>query len=515
MHALAELSLCATLWALMFVPAVGQPAAVEAAAPPHSAADEADEMASRVRETYRPAVRSPDWAELPIGVFDSGTGGLAVLDEILKLDAFDNSNAGLVGRADATPDFCRERFVFLADQANMPYGNYANAEKTGFLLERIRHDGLFLLGREYFSSAESLQPRSDKRLIKALVIACNTATAYGKADLESMIAKAGLDIQVIGVVDAGARGALQVLQHAGNGTVGVLATEGTVSTGAYPAALRHLAAQYGLHDSIDVVQQGSLGLAGAIDGAREFIVQLCASDQPRGDYRGPSFDNRRAPIDPRLLPRYGFDFSAHRMLLAGQRNNPETLQINSIGNYVHYDVVSLLESLRRTPNARPLRAVILGCTHFPYYAPAIRAELRRLFDYQEEGRYVYREHMAADVALVDPAVIVAEELYTNLSRRQRLAAGGATARGDTRGEFYITVPDKRYPGVRLDERGWFTYEYKYSREAGRAESDVRTVPMTLAHLDPAAIARLRQNVPQAWALLQDFLANNGKVPTAK
>ena len=55
---------------------------------------------------------------LPIGVFDSGTGGLTVLEAILKLDAF-NNETGEPG-ADGKPDFTKEQFQYLADQATMP-----------------------------------------------------------------------------------------------------------------------------------------------------------------------------------------------------------------------------------------------------------------------------------------------------------------------------------------------------------------------------------------------------------
>ena len=67
---------------------------------------------------------------LPIGVFDSGTGGLTVLEAILALDAF-NNETGKPG-TDGKPDFSKEYFQYLADQANMPYGNYAaeNKEQT-------------------------------------------------------------------------------------------------------------------------------------------------------------------------------------------------------------------------------------------------------------------------------------------------------------------------------------------------------------------------------------------------
>ena len=54
-------------------------------------------------------------ASLPIGIFDSGTGGLTVLEKFLEMD-----------------EYAHERFVYLADQANMPYGNYDAVGKADF-----------------------------------------------------------------------------------------------------------------------------------------------------------------------------------------------------------------------------------------------------------------------------------------------------------------------------------------------------------------------------------------------
>lgn len=66
----------------------------------------------------------------PIGVFDSGTGGLTVLEAMLSLDAFNNKTGEQ--KPDGVPDFSGEYFHYLADQANMPYGNYASEGKTAF-----------------------------------------------------------------------------------------------------------------------------------------------------------------------------------------------------------------------------------------------------------------------------------------------------------------------------------------------------------------------------------------------
>ena len=88
-----------------------------------------------------------DRSRLPIGVFDSGIGGLTVLEAILTLDTFNNRT--LQPGADGVPDFAGERFVYFGDQANMPYGNYPQKGREIFLRELIVKDAVFLLGRRY------------------------------------------------------------------------------------------------------------------------------------------------------------------------------------------------------------------------------------------------------------------------------------------------------------------------------------------------------------------------------
>jgi glutamate racemase len=102
----------------------------------------------------------------------------------------------------------------------MPYGNYSAAGRTDYLRELILKDAVFLLGRRV-SAAE---PRFDKPPVKAIVIACNTATAYGLEDIREAIAAWKLPVIVVGVVEAGARG---VLESKAEGGIGILATVGT------------------------------------------------------------------------------------------------------------------------------------------------------------------------------------------------------------------------------------------------------------------------------------------------
>ena len=116
-------------------------------------------------------------SSLPIGIFDSGTGGLSVLNTFLELDEFNNISHE--PGSDSIPDFAAERFIYLADEANMPYGKYNAEGKADFLRELVLKDVLFLLGTQYYFTPEDHHYQTDKSPVKSIVIACNTATALG------------------------------------------------------------------------------------------------------------------------------------------------------------------------------------------------------------------------------------------------------------------------------------------------------------------------------------------------
>ncbi len=202
-----------------------------------------DVPASFVASDYRGDLR-----DLPIGVFDSGVGGLTVLEAIKAHDRHHN----LTGQdgADGVPDFAGESFVYFGDQANMPYGNYAAAGRTDFLRELVLRDALFLLGRRH--------ARGAKPPVKAVVIACNTATAYGLEDVRAAVKAWDIPVIVIGVVEAGAQGLAETAEDA-QGGVAVLATVGTCASGAYPRAIAKVSTK-------PVRQLGSATLAAAIEG---------------------------------------------------------------------------------------------------------------------------------------------------------------------------------------------------------------------------------------------------------
>jgi len=130
----------------------------------------------------------------PIGVFDSGVGGLTVLSALRER-------------------FPAEDFVYLGDTARLPYGTKSATTVQRYAVNAAAH----LEGHE----------------VKLLVVACNTASSYALGALES-----SASIPVVGVVEPGVRAAIAT----GSSRVGVIGTEGTIRSGAYQRALSDRAA---------------------------------------------------------------------------------------------------------------------------------------------------------------------------------------------------------------------------------------------------------------------------------
>lgn len=131
--------------------------------------------------------------DAPIGVFDSGVGGLTVAREIMR-------------------QIPEERIVYFGDTARVPYGSKSRETIIRYSQQIIR----FLRTKQ----------------VKAIVIACNTASAYALDTVEKE-----LDIPIIGVVNAGARTAVHTTR---NGKIGVIGTEGTISSGIYTEVMRRM-----------------------------------------------------------------------------------------------------------------------------------------------------------------------------------------------------------------------------------------------------------------------------------
>lgn len=136
-----------------------------------------------------------DMAEdaLPIGIFDSGIGGLTVLKEIRR-------------------EVPRENIVYFGDTAHLPYGTKSKETITKFSVDNVN----FLQG---FGT-------------KIVVVACNTASALS---LDAL--KKEFSFPVIGVIEPGAKQALAMTK---NGRIGVIGTKSTIGSGSYETSLKKM-----------------------------------------------------------------------------------------------------------------------------------------------------------------------------------------------------------------------------------------------------------------------------------
>ena len=438
---------------------------------------------------------------LPIGVFDSGTGGLTVLEKLLSMDAFDNIT-GAAGR-DSILDFAGEHFIYLADQANMPYGNYAAENNTEYLKELVLKDAMFLLDDDYFLNAIEEESQGRKQRAKIIVVACNTATAYGLNLIRDMIAQSGKDVKVIGVIGAGVRATLDELDLGPDTAplaIGVLATPGTVSIGAYDKEIRAELKRRGITVPVDIVSQGSYGFAEAVDSDPDYVNPLLFA--PRSTYHGPALGESEGSIKQSLLKAYNFDFSDNKMLA---RRSPDgsyaSLQLNSPENYARFAMVELMERHCKSGSSAPIRAIILGCTHYPFYQESLRQSLEELRDYREDGRYPYRDLIADSVLFIDPAVYTAIECYNTLRADGNLAFRISPTRVDA----YISVPSNLLSDDYLTKDGMLTYQYKYGRKTGSEEQTTKQVPFSLQNLDPNNLERIKELLPYSYALIEPTL----------
>ncbi len=444
---------------------------------------------------------------LPIGIFDSGTGGLTILEAMLNIDEFNNDSDVRTITGDGVPDFTDEKFVYFGDMANMPYGNYPSVERADFLAELCLKDALFLLDNQYNLSV-NLSDIKKKSSVKTIVIACNTATAYGKKYIEEMIDCLDLEIDVVGVIESGAEGAIENFDKKENGTVGVMATVGTVLSESYPRTLREKIKNNGYTGEIDIEQQGCFGLAGAIDGDVSFIDHNWKNKTLRNEYLGPSLKNKQYKIKKELLPLYNFVKDDYELLI--QKNNEELIdiQINSVRNYVRFYVTELVTKITEQKLNPPLRVIILGCTHFPYVENEITEHLEYFSEYQDKnGNRPFHGYLSEKVNLIDPAKLTARKTMTLLINK-----GILSHIGETKNEFYISCPNKEHTGAESIQNGSFTYDYKYSRKPFYLFSEknllppiyVLRVPMTWQTLNSTAIMQIQERLPSTFEAMIGF-----------
>lgn len=134
---------------------------------------------------------TPLLATMPVGVFDSGLGGLTVLREIHR-------------------QLPHENLVYFGDTARVPYGNKSSATIIRYSREIVR----FLLAHH----------------VKAIVVACNTASSYALDAIRETT-----DVPVLGVIEPAVQSLVQKAQAAS--VAGLIATKGTIASGAYERVL--------------------------------------------------------------------------------------------------------------------------------------------------------------------------------------------------------------------------------------------------------------------------------------
>ncbi len=174
--------------------------------------------------------------DAPIGVFDSGFGGLTVVREIMR-------------------QIPNEKIIYFGDTARVPYGSKSKETVTRFS-RQIAH---------------FLQTQN----VKTIVVACNTASAYALDELEKEI-----DIPMIGVVKPGAKVAAETTK---NGKVGVIATSATIGSEIYTTYIKELKPQVSVTGKacplfVPLVEEGLLEDPVTDEIASRYLLELIDID---------------------------------------------------------------------------------------------------------------------------------------------------------------------------------------------------------------------------------------------
>lgn len=425
---------------------------------------------------------------LPIGIFDSGTGGLTVLNAIIKMDKFDNQTHEQ--GSDGLPDFISEKFIYLGDRANMPYGRYPREGKTDFLQELIIKDVQFLFNDKYFLSPKDKIPLGEKSPVKAVVIACNTATAYGLELIQKVIKEWGLNIKTIGIIDAGAKKAAESYDIDKNGIIGVFATEGTCDSKGYIKSLRKYCSERN-DRKVTVVQQPCFGLAGAIDGDPAYIDHEAVKVRGTEYYQGPGIGHQKYPIDLSLWEEYNFEQESCLLLKKDREGNIGKAELNSIENYIKYYVTSLVaKALEEEPES--IHSVILGCTHYALF----RQEFKNHFLYLRSIDQKYKKIIPKHLTIIDPAEAEAMSLYLYLKEKDLFGHNK-----NQESQFFISLPNPYLKTNQIDSRGEFPVDYKYGRFINQSLLYVKRIPLTKELLSEELVLKLKNNLPDLYQLL--------------
>ena len=174
--------------------------------------------------------------DAPIGVFDSGVGGLTVMREIMR-------------------QIPKEKIIYFGDTARVPYGSKSQETVTRYSEQIVRFLRTFQ--------------------VKTIVVACNTASAYALDLLEE-----ASDVPIIGVVRPGAKVAAEVTR---NGRIGVIATEATIESGIYTKYIKELNQNVAIQGKacplfVPLVEEGLLQDPVTDEIARRYLTELIDID---------------------------------------------------------------------------------------------------------------------------------------------------------------------------------------------------------------------------------------------
>lgn len=174
--------------------------------------------------------------DAPIGIFDSGVGGLTVAREVMR-------------------QIPNEKIIYFGDTARVPYGSKSPETVTRYSEQIVRFLRTFQ--------------------VKTIVVACNTVSACALDALEKDI-----DIPIIGVVKPGARVAAEVTK---NGRIGVIGTEATINSQIYSNYIQNINAKVTIYDKacplfVPLVEEGLLDDPVTDEIARRYLAELIDID---------------------------------------------------------------------------------------------------------------------------------------------------------------------------------------------------------------------------------------------
>jgi glutamate racemase len=157
--------------------------------------------------THAVLLRSPELSSTtaPIGIFDSGVGGLTAVRKIVNM-------------------LPNERVLYFGDTARVPYGNKTASTVSAYTTECVE----FLL----------------ERSVKLIIVACNTASALAMEAVEAIS-----PVPVVGVIEPAA---LAALRYSRSGRIGIIATRATVNSQAYQSSIARFAAEEAVQNDIQI-----------------------------------------------------------------------------------------------------------------------------------------------------------------------------------------------------------------------------------------------------------------------